>query len=128
MTQDIALSFTRQIEVRVMGQVHGSGFVGRGLVIDGEFILVVQGISYPSFEQARISFFTICAVIGQNHTYAIAVLEGLSFPHDLIEAFDTTMQVIGPVICRERITLSIQRKPTLGDPVAITADDGAEVR
>ena len=38
------------------------------------------------------------------------------------------MQGIGSIVDGERVALAIQRELALGNPVAVAADDGAEVR
>ena len=53
---------------------------------------------------------------------------GSRVPDYLVEALDAAVQMVRAVVGRERVRLAVERELALRDPVAVAADDRAEVR
>ena len=49
-------------------------------------------------------------------------------PDHFVEAFDAAVQMIGPVVLRQLVGLSVEFELPVGNAVAITPDQGTEVR
>ena len=90
--QNVAAAFAGQVEVAVMGKIEGCGFVGDGMLVQNELILIGQGVSDLDLEVAGIAFFAIRAGASQRHTGCLRVLERFRLPHYLVEPDSPTVQ------------------------------------
>src|SRR5450830_1245508 len=124
MAEDTALP--RQIEIAVVGQVDWRGLVRHGVVAQVQRVVVIQLIGQRHAELARVAVFAVRTAARERDAYRIVPGERLGLPHHLVKALDAAMQVIRRVIHGQLVILAVQTETSLGDAVAVTADDGAQ--
>ena len=128
MAEDVALSVASQVEVAVLGEIHGCRPVGDGVVVEDQLVGVCEGVGHRRSERAGVALFTIRARVIQDETDAVGALERRDAPDHLVEALHAAVQVIGAVVRGQGVGPAVQREPAAGDAVAVPADEGAEVR
>jgi integrase len=125
--KNIAPAFSGQIEVSVLREVNRRGLVGRGFVVKNELILIGERIGYLDIHISRVSFLAIFAEVGEDQSHAVRILEGFSFPHDLVESVVPAVQGVRAIVGCERVMHSFQREPRTGNTIRIATYDGAKV-
>src|SRR5438876_5439525 len=73
----------------------------------------------------RIPFLAILADVIERKRRAALGLPGP--PDHFVKALDPAMQMVLAIVPREPVLAAVQREPALRDPIAVTADDRAEV-
>ena len=105
---DIAISFARQVEIRMVGQVDRSGLIGGRLIIDPEFIVIGERIGDVDVEISWVSFFSVGAQVVEFDGDSIGGFDFSGVPDAFVETFIAAMQVVGAIICGESILFSIE--------------------
>ena len=120
-----AFAFAFKVEVGVLGEVHRRRFVGGGMVVDDQGVLVGQCVGYGDLQVAGVVFFHVFCEIGQHEL----VFCGVEFciPNDFIKTDGSAVQVVPNAIFLQFIILAVERKTTVGDAVAVATDKGTEV-
>ena len=126
--QDVTLAVSRQVEVAVLCEVDQRSAVGGGVVIENQLVSVRERVGDRGPHSARVALLAVGAGIPKHETDRVRTLERCRVPDHLVEALETAVEVIGTVVLRQRVGLAVQRESASGDAVAISADDGAEVR
>ena len=99
MIQNIAVTFSFEIEVGVLSEIDRGGFVRGCVVFDGERVAFRQPVDDRDVEIAGIAFFLIPSLITEfNLVFAGFVM---SSPDDFIEPEITAVQMVGPVVGRQ---------------------------
>src|SRR5712691_11117936 len=124
MVEDVATALPGKIEVGVLRQVHDGRFVGRRFVVDCQLVAIGQGVGDARRERARVPFLAVSARVRERNP----LRDRLAAPRDLVEASDAAVKVVGSVVRREPVKSVVEREASVRDPVAVTADDRAEVR
>ena len=101
MAQDVALP--GQVEVGVVRQVDHRFLVRRGGEVDLQAVVVGESVHGRDVQIAGIAFFAVLAQIVQLQGRLLA-LAGLGFPHDLVVSLDAAVEMIRPVVGRQRCT------------------------
>lgn len=125
--EDVAIAFALQIEVAVIGQIDGSGFVGGRFVVDHEFIGVAEGVSHSDFQVAGKSVVAIFAqVVKDDSGFA---LHRLGVPHDFIESVvAAAVQGIRAIVLGQSVSLAFETEGAVGDAVRVASDERSKVR
>ena len=90
-----------------------------------QLVLVGQRVGHAHLQVPRISFLAIHARPAERDARSP---ERFALPEHLVEALRASVQMVDAVVCRERIRASIERELRLPDAIAVSPDDGAEVR
>ncbi len=125
---DRALRVTRQVEVRMVGEIDRRRCRGSRLVLDGQRVVIVQPIGGVRSELPRVTLLACRAHVGEPQRLPRRSLDRLGLPHALVEAFSAAMQGIGRIVPRQLVGLAIQCKTAVGDAIGIAPDTGAEIR
>lgn len=114
----------RKVEVAVVGQVDGGRPVGRGAIMDSDFVPLVERIGDGHLEVARVSLFAVDARVEELHGRLIGI-HGLPVhgPKPLVEADLAPVQVIGAVVDRQLVALAVNRELAQRNPVGHPAGD-----
>src|SRR6266481_5210163 len=96
-------------------------------VLDFQLILVGQSVGNRTAKGSRIVFFPILARVCQPERRSVAAVDFFGLPDCLIESPATAVQSVRVVILRKLVFNAADRESTLGNSVAITPDQGAEV-
>ena len=126
--EDVALPVAGQVEVAVVRQVDDGRLVGGRGVVEPQLVPVGQRVGDRGRQRARVAFLHVRAHVGELHGGAVGRRHDLRPPHALVEALHAAVQVVRPVVGRERVLLAVELELALGDPVADAPDRGAEVR
>jgi hypothetical protein len=125
-TENVALA--GEVEVGVLRQVHHGRLVGGRGVIEAQGVVVGHGVNRLHRELAGVTFLAIGASVGQLQRRAELALVAGRLPDALVEAFQPAVQGVGIVVGGEGVFLTLQGELALGDAVAVTAYQAAEVR
>ena len=79
-------------------------------------------------ERAGVALLAVGAHVGELHGRTRRRGERLRRPDVLVEALEAAVQRVGTVVGGELVLLAVQGEGGVGDPVAVAADDGPEVR
>jgi len=126
--ENVAIAGAGQVEVTVVGQVEHGRFVGAGLVVDAQFVVVGQAIGDFGGQIARETHLAVGREVGQGYANRILVLGFPGLPDFLVETFGAAVQGVGFVVLRHLIAFAIDFESTFGQTVAEAADGRAEVR
>ena len=121
MPQDVAASLAGEVEVAVVRQVDRRSLVGRRPVIDDQLVACRERIRHGDVQRPRISFFAVCAHVGERHADIAAAIDRLAFPHHFVEASAAAVQMILPVVRGELVGRAVEAEPRVADAVRITA-------
>ncbi len=107
-----------EIEVGVIRKVDQSRLVRRSFVIQLELIAIGQRVGDGCRKVAGVSFFSILAQVGEFDAGFLRVgRQHFRFPDFLSKTLVSTVNVVGAIVCRQRIVLPVQGESSLGDPV-----------
>src|SRR5205814_199915 len=56
-----------EVEVRVLGQVHGRGLVGGGRVLDAQLVAVAEAVGDARGQRARVALFAVGTRVAEGH-------------------------------------------------------------
>ena len=87
----------------------------------------VRRVGDFDFEVARIPLLAVFAQIAVSDADAFSILEFLGLPELFVEAVDSAMQGVRAVILGQSIFHAVEGECSVGDPVGVPPDDGAEV-
>src|SRR3984893_17527574 len=82
-----------------------------------------QGVADSRSEGARKALIAVFAHQGELNSIG----NFTPVPDQLVETLDTPMQGVGAVIGGKMVLLAIERKTSVGDPVAVAPYDGSKV-
>ena len=118
-----AVPLTLEVEERVVREVHDGRFVGRGLVIDAEFVLGGHRIGHPDLQVARESLLAVAVEVAQHEL----LLRCLAYvPHHAVESRHAAVERLPVVVGRERVLRAVEREASGGDAVGVGTHDGSE--
>lgn len=116
-----------QVEVGVMRQVLDRVLVCGDVVIDPQFVAVVEGVSHDCGKGAGVAFFAVAADVSERQSGSAGLRNVFCIPNDLVESLVAAVKVIGAVVLRERVSVAVERKPSVRDAVSVTPDGSSEV-
>lgn len=125
MVQDVPA--TGQVEVGMLRQVDDGGFVGGRLVVDHQRVRVGQCVGDRRPQRARIALLAVGTHVRKAHAGLVPVRERLGFPEHLVEPFQSTVQVVGPIVGRQLVGLAVEHEASAADTVGIATDHRADV-
>src|SRR6478672_13850230 len=96
-------------------------------VVDLQFVLVRQPVSYFAAKLTGVVFFPVFAHIGQFECWPFGSVQLLSLPDDLIGSLASAMQRVRAVVLCKLILAAVDSEASLSDSVAIAADQGTKV-
>ncbi len=102
--------------------------VRRCSIINPQSIVVGQVVDNFYIEISWVSFLHVGAGISKLNGDTIIRSHFFNIPPDFVETSRTPMQVIAVVVLYESILLSVERKSSIGNPVAIAAYQRPEKR
>ncbi len=91
MIEDVPGAWAGQVEIAVIGQIHGRGFVGSRLVVDLQFVFIGQRVNHRGGQFAGVAFLAVLAHVGQLESHAVARLGGFGLPHLFVKALLAAM-------------------------------------
>src|SRR5215472_1713945 len=112
----------------MIGQVEDARFVGGGSVIDLQLVSGCQRIRNGDRESAGVTFLAVITDVAQLNRGRAFSRCVFGPPDAFIEPLGASVQRILAVILLQAILAAIERKPAIGDAVAVTADERAEIR
>ena len=121
LVENIFRAIARQVEVRVIREIHNRVFVGRGLVINLHRVVFGQPIRGLRRKRAWVSGFAILAEIREFHAGTVRLLNFLGRPQLTAKSFGTTVQTVGPVVDRQVMLFAIQREFAAGNSVGVAS-------
>ena len=113
----------RQIEVGVIGQVAQGVPVALGPVADGQPGLR-QGVGHLDRQVSGVALLAVGALEGQGEAVLRLLLHR---PDLLVKAPGAAVEVVLPVVGRQRVLRPVQGEGGPADAVAVPADEGADV-
>ena len=116
-----------EVEVGVIGQVDRRGFVGRGGVVDDEFVVVRERVDNRNVEVAGITFFAI-GTLAREFDGRVFAGGCFGLPVGLVETFASAVQMMGAVVGGEAVFLAVELEAPMGDAIGAASDDAAEIR
>ncbi len=105
---NIAIACPVEIPIGMIGQIHGRGLIGGGLIFKNEFILIGQPIGGLGLKIAWIAFFAIRAEVGKNDRLFASRCLGLGLPEDFVKTVDSTMQMVWVLFVIDRFCQRIR--------------------
>ena len=107
----------------MIGEVDDGVAICVRVIVNAQFIRVVQTIGYRRIHISRIVFLAVLAQVVELN----AVVDLPRTPKNFIESLDAAMQMILSIVDGELILDTIQGEPAAGDPVRIATNQGAEI-
>ena len=127
MVEHGATACSGEIEVGVIGEVDGRGFVSRGLILDDKCILLGEHIDDAGVEIAGEALVAILAEVGQAQSGSAWVGDDFRFPNDLAETLQATVQVkAGLRMQIQRVGLAVEVELAACDAIGHAPGDAAE--
>ena len=118
-----------KVEVGVVGQVDDGGLVRRGGVINAQLVVVGERVNHRRRQLAGITFLAVRAHIGElDGDFLGGRREHTRFPDTFVEALEAAVEMVRPVVHRERVFLAVECELALGDAIRDAPRDGAEER
>ena len=124
MSEYAAAAFTREVEIRMVREVHDRRGVTTGIERDFEPAIVIPVVHDFASQFAGITFVAIRACEREYH----AVCLHPAAPNPVSESSGTTVEVVGAIILCQTVFLSVERKDPPGDTVPVPSDDFAHGR
>lgn len=124
---DIALVMPGEVEVAVVGEVAEGGGIGRGAVIDDQFVVVGERVPHSDRKAPGISLFASRADVAELDAGPDIVDERFGTPEFFVEALATAVEVVRAVVGGQFVFLAIQGEDSFGDTVGAAAHVGTEV-
>jgi hypothetical protein len=117
-----------QIEEAVVRQIDDCRLVGRGSILDVKRRLAVrQFIRHRALDRARIALVVVGRRVRENQRGAARRLDETRGPQRTIPAVNTTVQMIGTIVARQLIGVSVDVKATESDAIRVPSDRTAVV-
>src|ERR1700691_3199506 len=123
MPEDVAIALALQIEVRMIGQIQHSIFIGGRRILNAQGT-ATQGVSHSRRERARKTLLPILAHVGKFDS----IRDLFRRPHHLVEAADATMKRVVAVILWNGIGMTVELEVAMRDAICVAADDASEMR
>src|SRR5688500_7030031 len=98
--EDITRTFAREIEIRMVREVHRRGSVGARCVIDPQGIIRGKRVRNGDVEIARITFFSIGAAVLQSQRRRAVLAERFHSPEYLVETFSASVEMTRDAVGR----------------------------
>ena len=131
-TVDVADTFTLQVEIHVVGEVHGCRLVSGGVVVNRELVIVREQVGDFHFEGAGITLINVGAGMPKRNAGIVTPDDRSGFPHDFIEtlvaAVEVSVDVFVRVVDDEGVVGAVEGERAVGDAIAVTTDEATEVR
>ena len=121
-------ALARQVPVGVVGEVDDRGLVRRRGVVHLEVVALVERVVDLHLQRAGIAALAVGARARHLQSDLAAARERLSVPDALVEALEPAVQAVRAVVDVELVRRAVERELRGADPVAVAADDRAEVR
>ena len=113
-----------QVEVAVVGHVDDRELVGLGVVVDAQGAVVREGVDHAHLHGAGESL----VAVGAHHGQFEAGVGGGDYIVDcVLPSAGTAVQAIGAVVAGQLYDVPVEGDASVGQPVGVAADDGAEV-
>src|SRR5690348_3289907 len=125
--EDVAVPFSGEIEIRMIGDIEDRVFIGGGGIIDAELVGFGERVNNAGGEIARIAFLAVLAEISEFEGFGGGSGDVLGGPDAFVEALSAAVKAVLAVILRQSIRFPVEFKFCVGDAVGITSGDGAEV-
>ena len=116
-----------EIEIGVMSQVDGSGFIGGSQIVDAQFILIIQSELNGDGQISGISLVAFRAIVGKQNGRRGVDQKWFGLPDNLAEAAQAAMQMMGTGVGRQAIVPPVEREPRVGGAKCHAANRAAEV-
>ncbi len=120
--EDVVVTRAGKVEVTVVGEVEHRRFVGAGLVVDVQFVFVVEAVGDLGFQVAGEAHLTVLGQVGEGHADRVLAFDLLGLPHMLVETLGAAMQRVGAIVERHLVALAVEFKGTAGQAIAEAPD------
>ena len=127
MAKDVATSLPCQVEGTVTGEGDRRGLVRGGVVVNAEFVQVIQSVGDRHVQRPGVTLLAVGAGVFQNQPNMVFVFEGLSLPQSLVKSLEAAVQGVGRVVFAERVLLAVEREPAILDSISEASHNGAEI-
>ena len=108
----------------MIGEVHYRRTRSRSLVFDAELAFIGERVDDTYSEFARVTFFAVGGSVGKGDFVRCKLF---AIPDDGIEALESTVQAVRPIIDGELIACAIDGEVTSGNTIRIAPTDSTEV-
>ena len=130
--EDVAAAGTGEVEITVVGEIHGGGAVRGGGVVDAQALVGGEGVRDLDGEGARVALVAVGARVAEAQGGLSLPQGGCGGPQHFVEAefaaVEMTGDAAGSVVGGEGVGLAVERELAAGHTVADAADQGAEER
>ena len=110
-----------------MRQIHDRVPVGRRGKFHLQGIVLRDAVNCRDQQIARITFLAVTAHISQDERRPVRGWQRSGGPHHLVKTLQAAVQCVRDVIRRQSVFHAVERKFSLGDAVAVTSDQRAEI-
>ena len=128
MSENVAYTVARQVEVAVIGQVDYCVLVGRRLVVKMELVGFRQCVGHRDREVSRIALLTIFAEVRKFECRSLFSCYLFGFPDDLVKTLQAAMKMVFTVIACQLVLFPIQHEPARADSISVATYQGAKIR
>jgi len=111
----------------MLREVYDRRLVGRGPVVEAQFVVVGPRVGRRHVEVAGIAFLAVLADVVQFQGWAGFRHRDFRVPDDLVESLDAAVERVGAVVGGERVFPAVERELALGDAVAVATHETAEI-
>ncbi|EJW96102.1 hypothetical protein EVA_15791 [gut metagenome] len=119
MVQNLGTRNTRKVEITMVSQIDHCRFVGCGLIMDIDSVIVCKDVNHLHIQ---VAWETSLTILGQVCKLKGLVVDLLSVPNNSMITFWTTMQAVAIVVLRQLILITIKLELAIGDTVAVSTD------
>src|SRR6266850_1046112 len=110
----------------MVGEIDDRVLIGRGGVVDSQFVLVGQGVDHLGSQVSRKALFTIRAEVCQFHRLPMAAGNIFGRPQTFVESLQSAVQCVVAVVLRDVVSNAIQNEFSVCDAIGVATYDGAE--
>lgn len=121
--EDRAVTLALEVEEGVVREIHHGRLVGRGAVINPEFVFGRERVGHLDLQVARKTLLSV----GVEVLHHQLVFRGRNYvPDHAVQAVDSAVERLAVVVDRQVVLRAVERETSLGDAVGVGSHDRAE--
>ena len=111
----------------MLRQIDRCRLVACRLIVDDQPIVIRERVSHCCTKSPWIALFHVRAGVIESDTDACFVPERFGIPDDFVKPPKAAVQTVRAIVDSEAVGRFVERESSTGNPVAVAADDRAEV-